>query len=87
MPVPALTQVTEPIFIEPTTGQRYSPEASPYEGVEWVWNNANFWVCMQQPEPHSDARAHPANVSWELSDATKWEAVFEDKARWEGREW
>jgi hypothetical protein len=41
-----------------------------------VWNAHNFWACMQQPEPHSDARAHPSAVSWALSDTTLWEALF-----------
>ena len=26
---------------------RYPLNASPYEGVEFVWNHQNFWVCMQ----------------------------------------
>lgn len=40
-------QVMEPSFLEPSTGRRYSPSACPYEGVEFIWNAANFWVCMQ----------------------------------------
>jgi hypothetical protein len=31
----------------------------------------------QAPEPHSDARAVPASVSWDLADPTKWEAVLD----------
>ena len=29
------------------------------------------------PHPHSDSRAHPSNISFDLTDPTKWEAVFE----------
>lgn len=54
--LPKKRGVTDPIFIEPTTGECFSPEDCPYEGVESVWNHQNFWVCMQMPEPHSDSR-------------------------------
>ena len=54
--LPKKRGVTAPLFIEPTTGECFAPEASPYEGVEFVWNHQNFWVCMQMPEPHSDSR-------------------------------
>jgi hypothetical protein len=37
----------EPAFLEPSTGRRYSPSACPYEGIEWIFNAANFWVCLQ----------------------------------------
>jgi hypothetical protein len=40
-------EVVEPLFVEPSTGRRYSPARSPYLGVEFVWNAQNFWVCMQ----------------------------------------
>jgi len=111
--LPGRRDVIEPLFLEPSTGRRYTPAACPYEGVEFVWNAANFWVCMQvgrliaissvycsavsgmpewsqshpsllpltnthqAPEPHSDARAVPSAVSWDLSDATKWETVLD----------
>jgi hypothetical protein len=132
-------QVLEPAFLEASTGRRYSPAACPYEGVEFVWNAANFWACMQvgcqarmqghswqappqpnvapclappplaasvsgreprslpchalppppartlaqAPEPHSDSRAVPASLSWDLGDPTKWEAVLDpSQTRW-----
>lgn len=71
--------VPEAIFLEPSTGRRYPLNASPYEGVEYLWNNTNFWVCMQQPQPHSDSRALPGSISWDLSDLAQWEPLFEDR--------
>ncbi|GAX80447.1 hypothetical protein CEUSTIGMA_g7886.t1 [Chlamydomonas eustigma] len=69
--------VTEHMFIEPSTGRKYPLTGSPYEGIEFMWNHQNFWVCMQMPLPHSDSRAHPNNISYDLADPSKWEAVFE----------
>lgn len=68
-----------PLFVEPVTGQQYPVTSSPYEGVEAVWSATNYWVCMQLPAPHSDVRAAPATLSWDLSDPTKWEAVLNER--------
>jgi len=78
--MPGTRNVTEPIFIETTTGQKYSLQDSPYEGVEYLWNHKNFWVCMQMALPHSDSRAHPKDISFELGNPSKWEPVFEDRS-------
>lgn len=53
-------------------GRKYPVQSSPYEGIEYLFNNQNFWVCMQMPLPHSDSRAHPKDVSLDLGDPTKW---------------
>ncbi len=52
--------------------RKYAVDASPYEGVEMLWNHQNVWVCMQMPLPHSDSRAHPKDISLELGDPSKW---------------
>jgi len=72
-------EVTEDLFIEPTTARRYLLSSSPYKGVEYLFNSSNFWVCMQMPLPHSDSRALPSLVNFDLSDASAWEAVFEGR--------
>ena len=72
--------IAEAMFVEPSTGRRYPVNASPYQGIELLWNHLNFWVCMQMPLPHSDSRALPSEVSFDLSDPLKWEAVFEWRA-------
>ncbi|KAL6761433.1 hypothetical protein V8C86DRAFT_3131553 [Haematococcus lacustris] len=75
--MPGKRDASEPMFVEPSTGRKYPVQQSPYLGVEFLWNHQNFWVCMQMPLPHSDSRALPADISLDLSDVTKWEAVFE----------
>ncbi|KXZ51889.1 hypothetical protein GPECTOR_11g323 [Gonium pectorale] len=79
MVLPGKRDVSEPIFIEPSTGRKYPLHDSPYKGIEMLWNHRNFWVCLQQPEPHSDSRADPKDVSYELTDPLKWEPVFEER--------
>eukprot|EP00741_Cyanophora_paradoxa_P015016 tig00020830_g14487.t1 len=64
-------EVPEHVFIEPSTGRVYPVHASPYRGIESVWNNANYWVNMQQGVPLE-------NLSYELHDLESWEYVFVD---------
>lgn len=75
--LPGKRDVTETTFVEPSSGLAYSPSDSHYTGIEFMWNHENYWVCMQQPEPQSDARAHPATIEFDLCDPTKWEPVLE----------
>lgn len=63
-------------FVEVTSGRQYSPSTSPYTGIEWVWNHENFWIAMDLPEPHSDARLNPARALFDLWDPHRWEAVL-----------
>lgn len=68
--------VPEDTFVEVTSGRHYKPPASPYTGIEWVWNHENFWIAMDLPEPHSDARLHPARAVFDFWDPRRWEAVL-----------
>lgn len=34
-------------------------------------------TLLQAPEPHSDSRAAPASISWELNNEVLWEAVLD----------
>ena len=38
--------VVEPIFIEPTTGRKYSIDNAPYHSIECIFNHQNFWVNL-----------------------------------------
>ncbi|GFR42728.1 hypothetical protein Agub_g3646 [Astrephomene gubernaculifera] len=79
MVLPGKRDVSEAMFIEPSTGRKYPLNDSPYKGIEMLWNHRNFWVCLQQPQPHSDSRADPKDISYELNDPSKWEPVFEER--------
>ncbi|GLC33992.1 Dynein regulatory complex subunit 7 [Pleodorina starrii] len=79
MVLPGKRDVSEAMFIEPSTGRKYPLTDSPYKGIEMLWNHRNFWVCLQQPQPHSDSRAEPKDISYDLSDPSKWEPVFEER--------
>ncbi|PNG99900.1 Coiled-coil domain-containing protein lobo, partial [Tetrabaena socialis] len=80
--LPGKREVAEAVFIEPSSGRKYPLADSPYRGIEMLWNHRNFWVCLQQPAPHSDSRADPREISYELNDPSKWEPVFEDRGLW-----
>ena len=67
-------------MIEPSTGVIYKIDACPYEGIEFVFNHENFWICMQAPFPHSDARAKPNAIHYDLNDASGWERVLPTKS-------
>lgn len=73
-----MQQVAEPIMVEPATGRQYALADAPYDGVEAVWNARNFWACLQMPRPHSDARAHPADLSCDVADTAAWDALWEE---------
>ena len=65
--------MTETVFIEPTTARKYPVDASPYFGLEYLWNHRNFWVNIQP----GTIRQVPAlrNLDTNLKDTTKWEPV------------
>lgn len=65
-------------MVEPATGRQHALADAPYDGVEAVWNARNFWACLQMPQPHSDARARPADLSCDLADTAAWEALWEE---------
>ncbi|KDO23978.1 hypothetical protein SPRG_10675 [Saprolegnia parasitica CBS 223.65] len=60
--------VTEHVFIEPSTGRLYPVRDSPYVRIESVWNHQNYFVNMQ---PH-----RLSQCLYDLGHATDWEYVF-----------
>ncbi|KAH7425775.1 hypothetical protein KP509_11G070000 [Ceratopteris richardii] len=60
-------------FLEPSTGKKYSLHESPYQGVEYIWNQHNIFINMQ-PNEH---RLGIKNMSWDLKDISKWERVLD----------
>eukprot|EP00740_Mantoniella_antarctica_P005333 CAMPEP_0181361168 /NCGR_PEP_ID=MMETSP1106-20121128/7122_1 /TAXON_ID=81844 /ORGANISM="Mantoniella antarctica, Strain SL-175" /LENGTH=1010 /DNA_ID=CAMNT_0023474623 /DNA_START=178 /DNA_END=3207 /DNA_ORIENTATION=+ len=70
-------EVPESIFIEPTTARKYPVDASPYQGLECVWNSANYWVNMQPGTVLGAPGKVLAGVEFDLNNADKWEAVLE----------
>ena len=39
-------RINNDIFIEPTTGRIYDPKSSPYEKIDCIFNNFNFWINL-----------------------------------------
>ena len=69
-------QISERLMIEPSTGKIYRIDDSPYEGIEFVFNHENLWICMQLPSPDSDARAIPSKIHFDLDHPSEWERVL-----------
>lgn len=46
--------VRESVFVEPSTGRVYTLTASPYVGIESVWNNENYWINLHVDKPVSE---------------------------------
>ena len=73
-------EVAQNIFVEPSSGQIYEVTESPYEGVEFLWNDKNFWANLQLPEQHSDSRSDQKTLSLDLKDGKAWEALLLEEA-------
>ena len=75
MVAPPKRKVKDFMFVEPTTGEVYSHDDSPYLGIESMWNHQNYWVNMQpMDQPMS-------KVSFDLGNAENWEYVFIDTTK------
>jgi hypothetical protein len=56
-------------MVEPSVGSVWQAEASPYEGIECIWNHKNVWINMQSPK-------QPMNkTDFDLSNFKSWEYV------------
>ncbi|XP_024935965.1 dynein regulatory complex subunit 7 isoform X1 [Cephus cinctus] len=67
-------EVLEPFFIEPSTGESYSPTVHEtnllYLGIESIWNDCNYWVNMQQ------CTEGCAKINWNLKKVELWEHLL-----------
>ena len=70
-------EVDETVFIEPTTARRYPVDASPYQGLECVWNHVNYWVNSQSGTWLGAPGEAVRGIDFDLDDPAKWEACLE----------
>ena len=59
----------EMIFIEPSTGRLYDVKNSPYEQVDAMFNNYNFYINLHMDKPVNE-------IDWNTNKATNWEYVM-----------
>ncbi|CAM9530295.1 unnamed protein product, partial [Phaeothamnion confervicola] len=64
--------VRETVLVEPSTGVVYSPGKAPYLSLEAMWNDKNFWACMQTGD------GGIARLSFDTLDPSLWEYAFLD---------
>ncbi len=60
------------------TGQIWKAADAPCLGIEYLWNNKDVWVNLQDPLPSFETFQTPAKLSFELSDCSKWETLFHE---------
>lgn len=71
MILPTRREVKETMFIEPSTGRIYGLSNCPYEGIEAVYNNINFWMNLKLEKPISE-------MDFDFVNSHIWENVFID---------
>ena len=59
----------ESIFIEPSTGRLYDIMDSPYEKIDAIFNNYNFYINLHYDKPVNE-------IDWNLKKAANWEYVM-----------
>ncbi|GLV40192.1 lost boys [Carabus blaptoides fortunei] len=62
--------ITEAIFVEPSTGVSYPTSTDVYTSVESVFNNVNYWANIQ------DYSNGIANMKYDLTDLSCWEHML-----------
>ena len=64
-------EMSETIFIEPTTGRKYQLDNSPYHSIEAVFNHQNFWINLD-PKREIDEM----NMEFQEDINGEWEYVM-----------
>ena len=70
-------EVPEDIFVEPSTARQYPIDASPYQGLECVFNAVNYWVNMQHGTIEGVPGETIRDLDLDLDDEDLWESVLD----------
>lgn len=65
--------VQEDMFIEASTGTIYPVSQSPYQRIDSIWNETNYWMNVQS--------VGIGEMSYDLSQSKDWEYVFIDERK------
>lgn len=60
-----LRQFQQTLFIEPTTGRQYTQEEAPYQTIEAIFNNQNFWINLTPQRPVKEVNLACDDDEWE----------------------
>jgi hypothetical protein len=60
-------------------GTYWQPQDKPF-GIPIHQHQPRLVGWLQMPRPNSDSHASPKDVSWALHDASKWQALLEDRS-------
>lgn len=73
----AKREISEPFFVEPSTGRKYSVEDAPYFSIEAIFNHKNYWINMDPSRGLDEI-----NLDFDQDPSGEWEYVMisnEDK--------
>ncbi|ORX87803.1 hypothetical protein BCR32DRAFT_264039 [Anaeromyces robustus] len=73
--LPGKREISEPFFIEPSTGKVTDINDNGYLGIESVWSSQNYWANMQPCFNGLNG------ISFDLSDNLKWEFLLLSNAQ------
>ncbi|KAG5891498.1 hypothetical protein JTB14_009832 [Gonioctena quinquepunctata] len=65
--LPGERNVTEAVFIDPSTGFSHPLNSHLYLGIESIWNHTNYWVNMQ------DCTGGLSSIEYDFTNVEKWE--------------
>ncbi|KMS94089.1 hypothetical protein BVRB_024910, partial [Beta vulgaris subsp. vulgaris] len=69
MVLPGRRDISNVQFIEPSTGIIYQLNESPYQRIESLWNESNYWINIQKPCELKD-------LYFDLDDSEAWEYII-----------
>jgi hypothetical protein len=64
-------EMSETIFIEPTTGRKYALDSAPYHSIQAIFNHKNFWINL---DPKRDV--DEMNLEFQEDINGEWEYVM-----------
>ena len=67
-------EIAQHVFVEPSTGTVYPSTESPYIGIEFMWDNDNFWANMQLT--HTGEPVPAGETELDLMKEELWESFL-----------
>lgn len=58
------------------SGGSWPVSSCPFLGVEGLFNEANFWICMDGATVHQDPDALTRSFAIDLADSSRWQPLF-----------
>lgn len=77
---PGRREIAKPFFIEPFSGVGCPVTDDKFLGVESVWNDFNYWACVQDSTEGVD------KINWNVTEIQIWEPLVAKSGKGEGEQ-